>query len=80
MSRAGLDLIEGRRCYSVMKAQFGCKIEVYLSKRCCPRFSEKVANKICVNTRTPLFYSAADGSPGNKGSHPNLIIDKLLHS
>lgn len=78
MSRAGLDLIEGRRCCSVMKAQFGCKIEVYLSKRCCPRVSEKVANKTCVNTKTPLFYSAADGWKQRITS--NLIIDKLLHS
>lgn len=73
MSRAGLDLIEGRCCCSVMKTQFGCKIEVYLSKRC-SRFSEKVANKICVNTKTPLFYSAADGSPGNKGSHQTSLL------
>lgn len=78
MSRAGLDLIEGRRCYSVMKTQFGCKIEVYLSKRCCPRFSEKVANKICVNTKTPLFYSAADRQETKDHIQTSLLINCFI--
>lgn len=78
MSRAGLDLIEGRRCYSVMKTQFGCKIEVYLSKRCCPRFSEKVANKICVNTKTPLFYSAADCQETKDHIQTSLLINCFI--
>lgn len=72
MSRAGLDLIEGRRCCSVMKAQFGCKIEVYLSKRCCPRVSEKVANKTCVIQKLP--FSILLLMDGNKGSHPTSLL------